>query len=213
MASTPGPEAPTVRRRDLQREQTRLDLALAAFELARTNGLASVRIPQVAAAVGVSPRTFNNFFPSKEAAIVWPSTLRTGRLVASLAGRPPAEPIGDALIAAVAALYSDAGMDGLPDAWLGQFRRLVAVEPTLVGEYLKAAAAAERGLAEVIAARTGSEAGVRAAGGGGCRRRSGTGGHPVLGSTRALIRASGRRRSKAVSMAVRGLTGPGSIFT
>ncbi|MGD0195521.1 MAG: TetR family transcriptional regulator [Candidatus Dormibacteria bacterium] len=214
MASTPRPEAPTVRRRDLQKEQTRLDLALAAFELARTNGLASVRIPQVAAAAGVSPRTFNNYFPSKEAAIVWPSTLRTGRLVASLAGRPPAEPIGDALIAAVAALYSDTGMDGLPDAWLGQFRRLVAAEPTLVGEYLKANAAAERGLAEVIAARTGSDAGelepqVVAA--------------VVAGAERAAVLFWARPEHasaslvdvvrNAVSMAVRGLTGPGSIVT
>ena len=51
-SSTLGP-AP-VRRRDLQKEQTRLDLALAAFELAKAEGLANVRVPQIAEAVGVS---------------------------------------------------------------------------------------------------------------------------------------------------------------
>src|SRR5580700_7605674 len=93
------------RRRDLQKEETRLDLAFAAFELAETNGLANVRIPQIAAAVGVSPRTFNNYFASKEAAIVWPFTLRSDRLVTGLAGRPTDEPLADALVAAVMGLY------------------------------------------------------------------------------------------------------------
>src|SRR5580692_7771499 len=94
--ATPGP-APA-RRRDQQKEQTRLDLALAAFELARTEGLAQVRVPQIAAPVGVSTRTFNNYFPSKEAAIVWPTTLRVARLAASLANRPPDELLADAII-------------------------------------------------------------------------------------------------------------------
>ena len=71
------------RRRELQKDQTRLDLALAAFEQAKAHGLAGVRVPQVAAAVGVSTRTFNNYFPSKEAAVAFPATLRAG-------GWPPA---------------------------------------------------------------------------------------------------------------------------
>jgi AcrR family transcriptional regulator len=67
--ASPALQQPPVRRRDLQKDQTRLDLALAAFELARQHALAAVRVPQIAAATGVSPRTFNNYFPSKEAAI------------------------------------------------------------------------------------------------------------------------------------------------
>ena len=84
--ATPRP-APR-RRRDWQKEQTRLDLALAAFELAKAEGLANVRVPQIAEAVGVSTRTFNNYFSSKEAAIVWPTTLRWARL-ADRPGRAP----------------------------------------------------------------------------------------------------------------------------
>ena len=147
------------RRRDLQKEETRLDLAFAAFELAETNGLANVRIPQIAAAVGVSPRTFNNYFASKEAAIVWPFTLRSDRLVTGLAGRPPDEPLADALVAAVMGLYGHSEADGLPKGWLTRFRALVAAEPALQGEYLKVAAAAETALAAGIAARAGVEPG------------------------------------------------------
>jgi AcrR family transcriptional regulator len=147
------------RRRDQQKEQTRLDLALAAFDLAREHGLAGVRIPQIAAATGVSPRTFNNYFASKEAAIVWPTTRRASRLAANLDDRPPEEPLADALAAAVASMYEQDDMDGLPSGWLRDFRTLVAKEPALHGEYLKAAGAVEAALAGAIARRTGAEAG------------------------------------------------------
>jgi AcrR family transcriptional regulator len=145
-----------MRRRDWQKEQTRLDLALAAFELAKAEGLASVRVPQIADAVGVSTRTFNNYFSSKEAAIVWPTSLRAARLAADLAERPAGEPLANALIEVVAGLYGPAGQAGLPEGWLDGFRALVAAEPALHGEYLKTQAAGERELAEAIAARTGA---------------------------------------------------------
>jgi len=138
-----------MRRREQQKEQTRLDLALAAFQLARAEGLANVRVPQIAEAVGVSARTFNNYFSSKEAAIVWPTTLRGVRLAQDLAERPADEPLAAALVATVAGQYG-----GLPDGWLAGFRALVATEPALHGEYLKAMAEGERTLAEAIAVRS-----------------------------------------------------------
>jgi AcrR family transcriptional regulator len=145
-----------MRRRDWQKEQTRLDLAIAAFELAQAEGLAKVRVPQIAETVGVSTRTFNNYFSSKEAAIVWPTTLRGARLAADLAERPAGEPLADALIEVVAGMYGPAGQVGLPFGWLDGFRALVAAEPALHGEYLKALAAGERELARTVAARTGA---------------------------------------------------------
>jgi AcrR family transcriptional regulator len=158
MAFAPTTEHPPLRRRDQQKEQTRLDLALAAFELAKAQGLTNVRVPQIAEAVGVSPRTFNNYFSSKEAAIVWPTTLRGGRLANGLSDRPADVPLADALVASVAELYGPDDQDGLPDGWLDGFRTLVAAEPTLHGEYLKTMATGERGLAEAIARRTGAAA-------------------------------------------------------
>ena len=150
---------PPPRRRDQQKEQTRLDLALAAFDLATEHGLAGVRVPQIAAMTGVSPRTFNNYFASKEAAIVWPTTRRASRLAANLDDRPPEESLTDALAAAVASMYEQDEVDGLPSGWLHGFRALVAREPALHGEYLKAGAAAEVALAGAIARRTGAEEG------------------------------------------------------
>jgi len=150
---------PPGRRRDQQKEQTRLDLSLAAFELAREHGLASVRVPQIAAATGVSPRTFNNYFASKEAAIAWPATWRASRLAANLVGRPAEESLADALVAAVASMYEQDEMDGLPSGWLRDFRALVAKEPALHGEYLKAAGAVEVALGGAIARRTGADEG------------------------------------------------------
>lgn len=156
--ATPPPSA-RMRRRDVQKEQTRLDLAFAAFELARTEGLAMVRVPQIAEAAGVSTRTFNNYFPSKEAAIVWPATLRGAQMAADLVERPAGETLAAALVDIVAGLYGPGGQDGLPDGWLDGFRALAAAEPTLQGEYLKAQAANERALAQAIARRSGAAEG------------------------------------------------------
>jgi AcrR family transcriptional regulator len=159
MTTAQAPGTARVSRRDQQKEQTRLDLALAAFELAQTEGLAGVRVPQVAAAVGVSPRTFNNYFPSKEAAIVWPTTFRAAQLASHLADRPADEPLAEAIVAAVTSMYGQDETDALPSGWLSGLRTLVASEPALHGEYLKAAAAAEAALADAIARRTGAEPG------------------------------------------------------
>jgi AcrR family transcriptional regulator len=209
--ATPGP-AP-VRRRDQQKEQTRLDLALAAFELARAEGLAKVRVPQIAEAVGVSTRTFNNYFPSKEAAIVWPTTLRGARMAADLAGRPAGEPLADALVDVVAGLYGPGGQEGLPENWIDGFRAMVAAEPSLHGEYLKAQAAGEQQLADQIARRTGAADGdlepLLLAG-------------VVLAAERAAVLHWFRQQPgtplaevvrAAVSMAVHGMAGPDGTRT
>jgi AcrR family transcriptional regulator len=152
--ATPG--AAPMRRREQQKEQTRLDLALAAFDLAQAEGLANVRVPQIAEAVGVSTRTFNNYFPSKEAAIVFPTTLRGARMAADLASRPAGEPLADALVEVVAGLYGPRGQEGLPENWMDGFRTMVGAEPSLHGEYLKAQGAVEQQLADEIAHRTGA---------------------------------------------------------
>jgi AcrR family transcriptional regulator len=202
-----------LRRRDLQKEETRLALALAAFDLAKEHGVTNVRVPQIAAAAGVSPRTFNNYFPSKEAAIVWPASRRAGRLAASLENRPAAESLADAIVATVAGQDGTGEVDGLPAGWLDHFRALVAAEPTLAGECLEAAAAAETALAGAIARRAGVPAGQL---------------EPMLlaavavAAERAAVlhwaRTPDPRPSLvdavrgAVGMAVRGMTGPGSAF-
>jgi AcrR family transcriptional regulator len=144
------------RRREIQREETRRDLAIAAFELAEEQGLANVRVPEIAAATGVSTRTFNNYFPSKEAAVVWPAVRRAGRLAENLLARPEPESLATALQAAVGEMYGSRQRGDMPREWLRRFRALVAREPALLGEYLKVSTAGERALAAAIAERTGA---------------------------------------------------------
>jgi AcrR family transcriptional regulator len=135
--------APLLRRRDRQREETRRDLALAALELAAARGLANVCVPEIAAAAGVSPRTFNNYFPSKEAAIARPAARRAAQLADNLLTQPPETKPSPAIVAAVSALDEVSREQGFPAQWLQKFRSLVAREPALLGEYLKASDAGE----------------------------------------------------------------------
>lgn len=150
---------PRLRRRDQQRDETRRDLAIAAFQLAVDHGLANLRVPEIAAAAGVSPRTFNNYFGSKEEAIVWPARQHAADTADRLRARPAGEPLNDALVAAILSRYESPADHGLPPHWLRDFRALLAAEPALHGEYLKASALAERALADAIAERMGRPAG------------------------------------------------------
>jgi AcrR family transcriptional regulator len=180
-------------RRDHYREQTRLDLALAAFRQARQGGLASVRIPQVADAVGVSPRTFNNYFASKEQAIAWLAGRHAGGMAVTLAERPAGEPIGTSLAEAVLSQYRPPQADGLPPGFLRDFRALVADEPALQGEYLRAMAAAERDLGDAIEKRVPSLGTLRA------RVLAGV----VTGAERAAVRYWMRTRTGPLVSVVR----------
>jgi AcrR family transcriptional regulator len=144
------------RRRERQRDETRRDLAFSAFELASTRGLVNVRVPEIAAAAGVSPRTFNNYFRSKEAAVVWPAAQRWRRLADNLLAEPDETDIATAIIDAVVGAYRMRDGQGFPPQWATAFRALVAREPALRGEYLQAADSGEQELARAIGVRVGA---------------------------------------------------------
>jgi AcrR family transcriptional regulator len=131
---------------------TREALSSAAFRLAIERGLVNVRVDDIATAAGVSPRTYNNYFSSREEAICAMAALRATLIGATLRGRPADEPLGESVIAAMLAPYGN-GQD--PDrAGL----RLMMSEPSLQGEFLRTGMAIERQLAEAIAERTGTDA-------------------------------------------------------
>lgn len=56
--------------RDRRRSQTRRDIHVAALRLAQEHGFDKITVDMISAAAGVSPRTFFNYFPSKEAAVL-----------------------------------------------------------------------------------------------------------------------------------------------
>jgi AcrR family transcriptional regulator len=134
---------------------TRLALSQAAICLAVERGLEEVRIEDIAAAANVSPRTFSNYFASKEDAFVFLGVARAEQIGVALRARPAGEPLATALTHAVLAQYAAA--DYLDPQRAAQLRLIVSA-PALRGAYLKTLVASEQALAEAIAARTGTDA-------------------------------------------------------
>jgi AcrR family transcriptional regulator len=83
--------------RECKKERTRDDLAAAAVSLFISRGYEQTTVEDIAVAVGVSPRTFFRYFPTKEDAVV--GLLKSGAvdLQDELAARPVDEPLPDAL--------------------------------------------------------------------------------------------------------------------
>ncbi|MEU8249660.1 TetR family transcriptional regulator [Nonomuraea sp. NPDC048916] len=136
-------------------QATREAIGQAALRLAieqGPNGLALVRVHDIATAAGVSPRTYNNYFSSRAEAICAFQADQSRRAGQALRSRPADEPLGQAVIAAVIELYTNPEPDkaGL---------RMIMSTPELEGEALKAFSMAEGPLAEAIATRTGADPG------------------------------------------------------
>ena len=138
-------------RRERKKLATREALSAAALRLAREHGPQNVRVDDIAEAAGVSPRTYNNYFSSREQAIVVALAAERGQHVAAaLRERPADEPLEHAVVGALIEQYSD---DGEPDR---DTLALITSAPALQAEFLDTIAAIERPLAEAIAARTGA---------------------------------------------------------
>jgi AcrR family transcriptional regulator len=141
--------------RERKKLATRHALAVAAMRLAVRRGLENVLVDDIAAAAGVSPRTFSNYFTSKYEAICSLAADRGGRIAEALRGRPAGEPIWDSITAVVLAEYAAAST--APDPrWIASWR-LVIGSPVLRAEHLKTQAVTQRQLAAAIAARTGAD--------------------------------------------------------
>jgi AcrR family transcriptional regulator len=140
--------------RERKKRETRLALGRAAVRLAIERGIDQVRVEDIAAAANVSPRTFNNYFASKEEAFVFLGAARTERIAAALRARPADEPLREALVHAVLAQY--AGVSTADPEWAARLR-LVFTVPALQGAYLRMLVANERLLAAAIAARRGTD--------------------------------------------------------
>jgi AcrR family transcriptional regulator len=166
--------------RERKKQATRAALSWAAVRLAVERGLDAVLVEDIAAAAGVSPRTFNNYFASKAEAIAARHVDRVRELADVLRARPADEPLWDAVTAAALGQFGEggSGRNGTPGAlaqvgeggsgrngtgqsgpepeWLAGVRLMVS-EPALQGELVRAYAAAEGELTDAIAERTGSD--------------------------------------------------------
>ena len=140
--------------RERKKQATRAALSSAALRLAIERGFEHVLVEDIAAAAGVAARTFNNYFPSKEAAIVAEGTDRATIVRDALRARPAGEPLWTALRRAVAALFAS---EGEPTRdWVTR-ARLIKATPALRVEQLRADAVVQQLLAEEIARRTNTD--------------------------------------------------------
>jgi AcrR family transcriptional regulator len=135
--------------RERKKQQTRLALSQAAMNLALEHGVARLRTEDIAAAANVSMRTFNNYFPSKEAAIVASVDHRIDAIRSALADRPLTEAVELSLQIAVLSSFPE-----WPDrSWLAQVM-LMRNHPTLIQEQHRADLGVMRELAAMIADRS-----------------------------------------------------------
>ncbi len=98
------PAAPS--RRELNKAATRDAIAGAALEFLRTKALNEFTVDDVAAAAGVSRRTFFNYFSSVEAAVASFTQSYLDSVIAELEARPSDEPILDSALHALSAVGS-----------------------------------------------------------------------------------------------------------
>ncbi|MFI1329739.1 TetR/AcrR family transcriptional regulator [Streptomyces sp. NPDC020845] len=136
--------------RERKKQATREALREAALRLALERGPDQVRVEDIAEAAGVSPRTYNNYFASREQAIVAAVTAdREARIAAAIAARPAGVRLADAVTEAVIQQYTDPGEHD-PEVLL-----LITSRTTLRDAFLDTTAGIEPPLTAVIAERLG----------------------------------------------------------
>jgi AcrR family transcriptional regulator len=139
--------------RTRNKQAIREAISVAALRLAVEQGPAGlklVRVSDIASAAGVAPRTYNNYFSSREEAICAFHADQARRLGRALRSRPAGEPLAQAITAAVIDVFATPAPDRAGLA-------MIMSTPELQGEALKAFTMAEEPLAVAIAERTGSD--------------------------------------------------------
>jgi AcrR family transcriptional regulator len=136
---------------------TRSALHEAALRLVAERGLDSVSVDDIAARADVSPRTFFNYFSSKDDAVVGLDPTAPQLLAEEFAVRPADE----TPVAALRAVHRERATEMAQDPELWPLRmKVIDAHPTLVARLIAGFGESERALAEAIAERTGTRAGV-----------------------------------------------------
>ncbi|AIG76229.1 TetR family transcriptional regulator [Amycolatopsis japonica] len=151
-AVTSHPAAP-LGLRERKKRAARRAMGEAALRLAMEKGVEQVRVEDIANAVGVSPRTFNNYFSSKEEAICSFIVERQELLREALRERPSEETLWEAVGTATLEAY---GSLGEPNRDAVELARSLLLHPSMQGEFLKAHAKVEQVLADAILERAGA---------------------------------------------------------
>lgn len=133
--------------REQKKQATKEALREAALRLALECGPENVRVDDIAEAAGVSPRTYNNYFSSREQAIVAAVTAdRDARVAAAVTARPADVRLADAVMDAIVEQYTDPDHDAL---------LMITTRPVLREAYVHATGDLEHPLTTAIATRLG----------------------------------------------------------
>jgi AcrR family transcriptional regulator len=137
--------------RERKKLATRTALAQAAWRLTIEQGYAHTRIEDIAAAAGVSARTFGNYFSGKDEALLSVGLDRGARMVAALRAWPADADLWEALAYAMSEQFAGDGEVSREDA------RRIAFPPELAAAQRRLHASIEAALATAIAERTGTD--------------------------------------------------------
>jgi AcrR family transcriptional regulator len=148
-------------RRDRKKSATRRALRSAALRLVAERGFAHVTVEDIAEAADVSTRTFFNYFPTKESAVVGADPERTVQMRMRLLERPadelPLEALGAVLVEHAAGVEDE--IDDLGEgreSWCSRFS-IVKTDPDLLGAYVAHITEIERALVAALAERIGTD--------------------------------------------------------
>jgi NAD(P)-dependent dehydrogenase (short-subunit alcohol dehydrogenase family)/AcrR family transcriptional regulator len=137
--------------RDRQRAQIRADIRRAAFRLFIERGYDAVTTEEIAAAAGVSPRTFFRHVPTKEELLLAPVRYGGTAIVSLLEERPAAESPDLALINAIITRTRSFGV-----ADTEEWREALLVAPDLLGKLTVHRPADKERATKLVAARMGA---------------------------------------------------------
>jgi AcrR family transcriptional regulator len=152
---------PPVSLRERKKLATRRLLRRAALELVGERGLANVTVEDIAEAADVSPRTFFNYFPSKEAALFGGEPDRAAALrdrVAHLApGAPAVEVLRTVMAQDAEAMAAELrSLGGDPTDWLRRMK-MARTDPHVRAAQAAHMATIERAIGEGLATRLGAD--------------------------------------------------------
>ena len=137
--------------RDRQRAQIRADIRRAAFRLFVERGYDAVTTEEIAAAAGVSPRTFFRHVSTKEELLLAPVRHGGTAIVNLLEARPANESPDVALINAI--ITRTRSFD---QADIEEWRKALLVAPDVLGKLTMVTAADKERAAKLVAARMGA---------------------------------------------------------
>ena len=156
-----GPDAAQGSLRERKKVATRRSIRRIAIDLIAERGFSHVTVEDIAAAAEVSPRTFFNYFPSKEAVLFGADPGRAAetcdRLIHDLPGRGALDVLRVVLVDQVrkiAAEFSELGDD--PARWVLRMKAAPA-DPQLRAAQAAHMSEVESGLASALAERLGAD--------------------------------------------------------